>query len=187
MSHTLYNRGHRRIIIDRYSGNLYNSDMSNKPPEPQSGIQVKPRKLTRKQQAFVRELITNPKQSGVQAALATYGKPDKPTTYATADTIARGNLENPLILAELAKHSGAAEMTLIQVMSKSTEEMNRPQARAVDWAVNARQTADSLLDRLHGKATQRVETHSTTVTLALELGDVVVDNSTTTGETAPEK
>lgn len=133
---------------------------------------VKPlRPLTRKQKAFVAELINNPKQSATSAAKKTYDV----TTELSARQQAHDNLTKPNVLAELAKYSGTAELTLVEVMNISKERMrDSTLARSVDWAVNARQTADSLLDRVHGKSTQRTESVSTTVTLSLSLKDITV-------------
>lgn len=133
---------------------------------------VKPRPvrpMTRKEAAFTRELIQNPKQSATQAALKTYDT-DNPVTAAS---IAHENLRKPQVMAELAKHSGTAEITLIEVMEKSRERMQEDKPRAVDWANTARQTADSILDRLHGKATIKTESTSLAVTLAIDLTGTV--------------
>ena len=59
---------------------------------------VKPmRPLTRKQQAFVKHLVDNPKASATQAVKATYGKPFKPVTELSARYIASDNLTKPNI------------------------------------------------------------------------------------------
>jgi phage terminase small subunit len=120
--------------------------------------------LTRKQQAFVDHLINHPKDSATKAALATYGKSDKPLSYATAGDIASSNLEKPLILARLKEAEEIAQDTLLSVMATSTRLRENAQHASV-----AKATADSILDRLHGKATQRIQSTSTVVTLSLDL------------------
>lgn len=126
------------------------------------------RPLTRKQEAFVKHLVTHPKDSATAAAKATYNV----TTESSAGTVAIENMRKPAIMAELAKHSVTAELALLEVMTESKKRMYQDIPRAVDWANNLRQTADSVLDRNHGKATQKIEQHSTTVTLSLSLKDI---------------
>lgn len=129
--------------------------------------------MTRKQAAFVHQLVSDPKLSATEAAARTYGKPGKEMTRHTAESIASENLRKPEIMLELAKHSNTAENVILEVMTRSKEMMNTDSARAVDWATNARQTADSLLDRVHGKATQRTEVNvqSTNITIDLTGGE----------------
>lgn len=134
------------------------------------------RPLTRKQQAFVKHLIDNPKSSATKAVLATYD--DMP--YGTARSVASENLTKPNIQLELAKYSSTAEVVLLEVLQQSRERMTEDKPRSVDWANSARMTADSILDRVHGKATQKVESTSQVVTLNIDLTGVTTDNTTTT-------
>ena len=71
------------------------------------------RPLTRKQQAFVRYLIENPKASATQAVINTYDK----TTYATAGQIASENLRKPQVVSELAKYNNLVENTLLNTVN----------------------------------------------------------------------
>jgi hypothetical protein len=125
----------------------------------------KPRPLTRKQAAFVRELVENPKQSATKAAAKTYSV----SNLNVARSMAAENLAKPAVMLELAKHSKTAEQALTEVLSLSSQRMTEDKPRAVDWAVNTRQTADSILDRIHGKAKQSVDVTSTAVTLNIDL------------------
>lgn len=106
------------------------------------------KKLTRKQKAFADELLKDQKISATQAALRTYGKPDKPTTYGTANEIARENLQKPAILEYLRKHQLHAENTIINVMEYSSDRLDDK-----GYARLALDTANSVLDRTIGKAT----------------------------------
>jgi hypothetical protein len=77
-------------------------------------------------------------------------------------------------MAELAKHSGTAEIVLIEVMNQSREQMYQTdRARAVDWANTARQSANDVIDRVHGKAVQQIQQTTKAVTLNINLTDVV--------------
>ena len=157
--------------------NRYNTMAINKPTDTASTdnsgenvvnkvTQKKPRPLTRKQKAFIAELVANPKQSATQAAKKTYGV----TTENSARVQATRTLANANVQLELAKHSKQAEQVLAEVLGRSRQMMQRDDvARAVDWSVNARQTADSILDRIHGKATQRIEQTSQAVNINVDL------------------
>lgn len=134
--------------------------------------------LTRKQAAFVQELINNPKQSATKAALKTYDT----TSDVTASNIATENLRKPPIMLELAKHSATAEMTLLKVLQQSEDRMYDDERRGVDWAGTARQTANDILNRVHGTPTSRHEVTSTTVTLSLSLKDITASQQ---GDSTP--
>lgn len=119
--------------------------------------------LTRKQEAFVQELLTNPKQSATQAALKTYGKPDKELSYGTAQSIATENLSKPVIMSKLGLASDMVETALMQTVEDwKQEENSRKREIAMD-------TAKYIHDKVHGKATQRVEQQTTTVSVAIDL------------------
>lgn len=126
-------------------------------------------KLTRKQLAFVSKLVNNPKMSATQVVKEVYGTPDKPVTELSARNIASENLTKPNIMAELAKYDNTAQITIVEVMNKSKDMMNNDLPRSVDWANTARQTADSILDRIHGKAAQTVHTTSVSLTFGMDL------------------
>lgn len=128
--------------------------------------------LTRKQQAFTNYLIENPKASGTEAAKATYGKEGKPVTELSARAIASENLTKPNIVLELAKHSSKAELVILEVLEQSRKKMYEDERNGDKWAVNARQTADSLLDRVHGKAKQTVDVTTKAVVINIDLTGV---------------
>lgn len=134
---------------------------------------VKPlRPLTRKQEAFVRKLVDNPKISTTQAVRETYNV----TTDNSASQIATDNLRKPQVLAALAKYSGNAELAVIEAMKAERKEWKfNPESKQIEYlgsepdhAIRLR-AADSLLDRVHGKATQRIEQQSTSVNISVDL------------------
>lgn len=134
-----------------------------------TGDNIKPLKpLTRKQAAFVKHLVDNPKASATQAVKATYNV----TTDNSASQVATENLRKPQILAELAKHSGTAEFTLIEVMNYSKEHGRTGTKEGASYAAVAASTANSLLDRIHGKATQRIEQRTEAVVINIDLTGV---------------
>ena|SRR3990167_7695066 len=116
-------------------------------------------KLSRKQAAFVQEIVNNPKQSATQAALKTYDTED----YRTAQNIASENLSKPIIRTELAKYSTQVEDTLYRAVSDWGDH-ERPRQREI-----ALDAAKYIHDKIHGKATQRVETRSEAVVIQIDL------------------
>jgi hypothetical protein len=135
---------------------------------------VKP--LTRKQAAFVRHLLDHPKEPAINAAKAAYGKPDHEISYRTANAIATENLQKPAILTILSLHSANAEDTLIEVMNKSKEYALQGGKDGASYAAVAVNSANSVLDRVHGKATIKQEVTSTSVVLNIDLTGVTETN-----------
>lgn len=126
-------------------------------------IPPKDRPLTPKQKAFVQELIDNPKQSATQAVLKTYGKPGKPPTYLSAGQIATDNLKKPQIITKLAQYNDLVESTLLATVQEWGQH-ERPRQREI-----AQNAAMYIHDKVHGKATQKVETRSEQVTISIDL------------------
>jgi phage terminase small subunit len=125
-------------------------------------------KLTRKQAAFVKELVNNPKQSATQAIINTYGKPDKPVEYNTARAIASENLTKPSIKSELAKYSNKVEDTLYQAVTDwGTHERPRQREIALD-------AAKYIHDKVHGKSVQQIQATTKSVSIQINLsgGDI---------------
>lgn len=136
-------------------------------PETTPPLQVvKP--LTRKQQAFTDYIVDNPKASATAAAEHAYNV----TTRHAAEQIAHENMRKPEILLELSKHSQTAEYTLLEVMNTSKGYSKLGNTAGASYATTAIQAANSILDRLHGKATSKVEATSTSVVLNIDLTGV---------------
>jgi len=123
----------------------------------------KDRPLTPKQKAFVQELIDNPKQSATQAVLKTYGKPDKPISYQTARSVASQNLTKPNIKTKLAQYNDMVESAILQTI-QDWKNHDKPRQREI-----AMNQAQFVHDKIHGKATQKVETRSEQVTISIDL------------------
>lgn len=133
------------------------------PKSPRSGKPAKDRPLTPKQKAFVQELIDNPKQSATQAVLKTYGRPNKPIKYNTARALASENLAKPAIRTKLAQYNDMVESTLLATV-QDWGQHDKPRQREI-----AQNAAMYIHDKVHGKATQRVETRSEAVTISIDL------------------
>ncbi len=122
---------------------------------------VKKPRLTRKQKAFVDEILNDPKISATQAALKTYDV----NNDVTAASVGYENLRKPQILQYLADHAKDAEMTVI-------EHMHQRKDKRLSF-----DAAKDVLDRTHGRATQRTEVTSTGVNLTIDLATVMLGNS----------
>ena len=135
------------------------------PKSPRSGKAkpAKDRPLTPKQKAFVQELIQNPKQSATQAVLKTYGKPNKPISYNTARSVASENLTKPAIQSKLIQYSDMVEQAIMQTI-QDWKDHDKPRQREI-----AMNQAQFVHDKIHGKATQKVETRSEQVTISIDL------------------
>lgn len=131
---------------------------------------IKPvKRLTNRQQAFIKLFIQNPTMPLYEIAK----EAGYTGNYLTLAQMGSQNLKNPQILAELAKYSDTAEVTLVEVMNHSKQEMYKTdKSRSVDWANTARQSANDLLDRVHGKATIKTELSSRSVVLNIDLTGV---------------
>lgn len=128
---------------------------------------VKP--LTRKQQAFVQYLIDNPTSSAAEAVRHAYNLKDTSKANSTARTIAAENMAKPSVALELAKHSRTAELALLEVLQTSKDFSHQGNTAGASYAATAVSAANSILDRVHGKATQRIEQSSQAVTINIDL------------------
>lgn len=127
-------------------------------------------KLTPKQKRFADELIENPAASATSAAIKA-GYSEK-----TAYSIASENLRKPEIMLYLNNHATAAEAVLVDALQaekdiyrfnsdiKAYEKVGTEK----DHAIRIK-AADSILDRVHGKAVQKSEQKSTKVVIAIDL------------------
>lgn len=124
--------------------------------------------LTPKQKQFVTGVLEG--KSKTEAYIQAYEhKGTRKTAYEESSRTARV----PQVKLELAKHSGVAENTLITVMRYSAEHGTSGTTAGAAYASVAVSAAKDVLDRVHGKATQRVETTSQAVVINIDLTGVV--------------
>ncbi len=121
--------------------------------------QITNKPLTRKQQAFVKHLIEHPKESATKAVLATYDV----NNSLTAKSIATENLSKPAIQTELAKYNNLIENTLINtIQDYATSDKLGQRTLAVE-------TSKYIHDKIHGKATQKIQTTSNKLVISIDL------------------
>lgn len=118
----------------------------------------KTKSLTKKQANFVKELLSDSKVSATEAARRSYNV----TTSNSASLIASENLRKPLILAHLAANSERAEAKIVELLEADKQEVQLASAK-------------DILDRVHGKATQKIEQTTTGVTLTIDLTSALSD------------
>lgn len=123
--------------------------------------------LTRKENNFVRHIVENPRLSATSAVQSTYNA----KTYNTAKHMASEIMAKPHIQAELAKYDGEAQVTVYEVMKYSKEYGREGGKEGASYAGVALSAANSLLDRIHGKATQRTENLNVAVELNVNLAE----------------
>lgn len=98
-------------------------------------------RLTRKQKAFADELLNDKKKSATEAAMQTYNTTDRNT----AGVIAAQNLRNTNIQLYIDEHVDRAKETVVNLLDSDKDEIKL-------------RSAQDILDRTHGKATQTVQT-----------------------------
>lgn len=109
-------------------------------------------KLTKKQANFVKELLSDKKISATEAARRSYNV----TSDNSASLIASENLRKPQILAHLQANSERAEAKIVELLESKKPEIQLASAK-------------DILDRVHGKATQKVEQTSVGISLNIDL------------------
>ncbi len=127
--------------------------------------------MTGKQKAFADKILAEPTKPKKQIVKEVYNV----TTDRAAEVMASENLRKPAIMAYLNKHAEQAEKTLYDVMNSSSKygqaDSTRDGAAHASVAVAA---AKDILDRVHGKAKQSVDVHSTSVVIGIDLSGVSV-------------
>lgn len=101
--------------------------------------------LTRKQEAFVTELIKNPKMSATQAIKNTYNV----STNHSAEVMASENLRKPEIISRLGDANNMIEQVLMDTVGEyGNSDKIQERSLAVD-------TSKWIHDKIHGKAVQK--------------------------------
>ena len=110
----------------------------------------KNRKLTKKQEAFVKELLDNPKQPASKAVTKAYSEPGKPPVVGNvAKTLAYENLKKPAIISKLQDYTDLVESALVGTVEDWSKE---------DWAKLEETELEapiSINGKLYGRSRQR--------------------------------
>lgn len=123
----------------------------------------KNRPLTYKQKEFIKEVLDNPKRSLTKSAQIAYSRGDKEIKPTVAAQIAYENMNNPKIVSKLAQYSDMVESALLGTVQEwSASDKVSERALAMD-------SAKFIHDKVHGRATQRVETRSEAVTISIDM------------------
>ena len=116
-------------------------------------------KLTRKQKALADKVIANPKASATSLVKEVYN-----VAPHNADSLASQVLRKPQVLAYLEKHSDLAEKTIVGVLRNSRKRKGDMTAQRL-----AKDSAEAILDRVHGKPTQRTELSGSFLTVSIDM------------------
>lgn len=124
--------------------------------------------MTGKQQAMITERLKDPKATNAEIIKrAGYNvRGEGETVTRTASQIYYENLKKPEIASKLHDVSDEMEDTLITTVRRYKK------SEDVREVTLANDNAKWIHDKIHGKATQRVESQSTVVTLNLSLDDI---------------
>jgi hypothetical protein len=123
--------------------------------------------MTGKQKAFADILIANPTLPKKEAIKRVYNV----TSERASEVMASENLRKPAIMEYLRDHAQEAETTLHEVMQYSKEQGKEQPA----YAAVAVSAAKDVLDRVHGKATQRTENVSVSLNFGMDLSGQLPD------------
>lgn len=126
-------------------------------------------KLTRKQKAFADYIIANPKASASKAVEHTYNVIDNNT----ARNIASTNLAKANIQRYLDIHADKAKDTVMDIMAVSTDYAKLGGKDGASYASVALQSANSIIDRVDGKATAKVEVNTTSISFNIDLSQAL--------------
>ena len=88
---------------------------------------------------------------------------------AVAANLASHLLKRPKVQAELSKYSNAAEVNLVTLAEVSTKYAKDGGRDGAAYAAVSERVNNSILDRVHGKATQRIEATSMAVNINVDL------------------
>lgn len=126
------------------------------------------RPLTRKETAYIKYLNDNPTASKRQAVKAVYDIAPTASTN-TADKMIAKIEKRPSVLAILNAHASRAEELLQELTETSMEYARGGGKDGASYAGVAEKALNSVLDRVHGKATQTVDMNVQAVNLNIDL------------------
>lgn len=127
------------------------------------------RPLTRKETAYIKHLHDNPTASKRDAVKAVYDISPTANVDNVADKMIAKIEKRPSVLAILNEHATRAEQLLTEVLEYSADYGRGGGKDGASYAGVAEKTANSILDRLHGKATQQLDVTVQAVTLNIDL------------------
>lgn len=116
--------------------------------------------LTRKQKAFADIILANPTISAKAAATQVFDVKSE----RIAEVVGSEYQRKPEIMRYLSDHAKDAEGAIVEVMNNARDRLESSSFQRL-----AGDMANSILDRVHGKATQRVEMNSTSVAITIDL------------------
>lgn len=127
--------------------------------------------LTPKQAKFVTAIVDEG-MTKTEAYIQAY---DHTGLRKTAHEEASRTARLPQVSLQLSKYSGIAESTIVEIMNYSSEygrEQSGSREQGSAYASVALSAAKDVLDRVHGKATQRVEATTKAVNINIDLTGV---------------
>lgn len=122
-------------------------------------------RLTKKQQKFVKNIAAGmTKRAAVIDAYDT-----KTTNYGTVTQLANTVARSPRVMAVLEAMNIEAQESLKDVLRASTEFAKEGTRDGASYAGVAVTAANTILDRLHGKARQQIDVQQTAVQINIDL------------------
>lgn len=115
-----------------------------------------------KTKAFADQLLANPKLSNTEAYIRTHQTTNRKSASVSASKL----LAKPSVGIYMAEHVSRARRRIVDLVNNAGKE---------DVQLRA---AQDILDRTHGKATQRLEQHATGITLNIDLTTALLEEDT---------
>lgn len=125
--------------------------------QPTKPTKIRP--LTKKQAAFVKHIINNPKDSNAEAAAQAYNLANRNT----ARVVAAQNLIKPNIRSALSNHVEVVEGAIYKTVHDWKDE-NNSRKREI-----AMQNAQWIHDKVFGRSKQQIDVTQTTLSLSIDL------------------
>lgn len=130
------------------------------------------RPLTRKQKAFADIILANPTITAKAAAKQVFNvRSDR-----IAEVVGSEYQRKPEIMQYMADHAREAEEGILEIAGYSKEMGQTFSKEGASYAAVAVTAYKDVLDRVHGKPTQRIEQSTTGVTLSIDLTSALSDN-----------
>ena len=122
-------------------------------------------KLTRKQKMLADYLLEYPQQSATEAATRVLNVSNRRSASVAAADI----LKKPHVQAYMEQHSAIASDTMFEIMDLSKKYAKEGGKEGASYAGVAVTVAKDILDRVHGKPTQKIEQTTQAISINIDL------------------
>ncbi len=123
--------------------------------------------MTRKEKLLADIILANPKLTGKEAAKQVFNNASEHGLEVAASRV----LRKPEVMAYMQNHAVSAEQGIIEIAEYSKEMGQTFSKEGASYAAVAVTAYKDVLDRVHGKATQRIEQTTVSLTFGMNLSE----------------